>query len=77
MCAGAVSNCRFLSGFDGVFCEVALPYMHIPLALAELHRVLIPEAAKGDTAFSRLHVERIPPIIPKPKQSLFRFFFVL
>ena len=26
----------------GVFCSVALPYMHIPRTLAELHRVLTP-----------------------------------
>ena len=28
--------------FDGVFSEVALPYMHISRTLAELHRVLVP-----------------------------------
>src|SRR5271170_3608414 len=27
---------------DGVFCNVALPYMHLPRTLAELHRVLTP-----------------------------------
>ena len=28
--------------FDFVFCRVALPYMHVPRALAEMHRVLRP-----------------------------------
>jgi ubiquinone/menaquinone biosynthesis C-methylase UbiE len=47
------SNIRFVRGggeslpfadgsFDFVFSRVALPYMHVPTALREIHRVLVP-----------------------------------
>jgi ubiquinone/menaquinone biosynthesis C-methylase UbiE len=63
---------------DGVFCNVALPYMHIPRTLAELHRVLVP----GGWVKATLH----PPSFtwsefrnsfPRPKATLFRVFVLL
>jgi ubiquinone/menaquinone biosynthesis C-methylase UbiE len=60
---------------DGVLCNVALPYMNIPQALSELHRVLV----AGGWLRATLH----PPgftwsefrkSFPRPKQSLFRAF---
>jgi len=63
---------------DGVSCQVALPYMHIPRTLAELHRVLVPG---GWLRFS-LHNpsftwNEFRKSFPRPKQSLFRTFVFL
>lgn len=63
---------------DGVFCNVALPYMHIPRTLAELHRVLVP----GGWLKATLHApsftwNELRTTFPKPKQSLFRVFVLL
>jgi ubiquinone/menaquinone biosynthesis C-methylase UbiE len=60
---------------NGVFCNVALPYMHIPSALAELHRVLVP----GGWLKASLHAPRFTwsefrRAFPRPKASLFRAF---
>jgi ubiquinone/menaquinone biosynthesis C-methylase UbiE len=66
------------ASFDGVFSEVALPYMQIPRTLAELHRVLVPGGWLRVTlhlpAFTWLEFLRA---FPKPKQSLFRIFVLL
>lgn len=63
---------------DGVFCEVAFPYMHIPRMLAELHRVLIPggwlKATLHSPAFTWSEFRQS---FPRPKQSLFRVFVLL
>lgn len=63
---------------DGAFCEVALPYMHIPRTLAELHRVLAPggwlKATLHSPAFTWSEFRQS---FPKPKQSLFRTFVFL
>jgi ubiquinone/menaquinone biosynthesis C-methylase UbiE len=63
---------------DGVFCEVALPYMHIPRTLAELHRVLIPggwlRATLHSPAFTWSEFRKS---FPRPKQTLFRVFVFL
>jgi len=62
----------------GAFCEVALPYMHIPRTLAELHRVLVPggwlRATLHSPSFTCRELVRA---LPKPKQSLFRIFVLL
>jgi len=63
---------------DGVFCEVALPYMHIPHALAEIYRVLVP----GGWLRATLHVpeftyRELLKALPKPKASSFRVFVLL
>ena len=62
----------------GVICEVALPYMHIPQTLREIHRVLIP----GGWFKATLHAPRftwseLQRSFPKPKPSLFRVFVLL
>jgi len=63
---------------DGVFCEVALPYMHIPRTLAELHRVLVPggwfRVTLHNPSFTWSEFRKS---FPKPKQSLFRVFVFL
>jgi ubiquinone/menaquinone biosynthesis C-methylase UbiE len=62
----------------GVFCNVALPYMHIPRTLEELHRVLVP----GGWLKATLHTpgftwSELRNAFPKPKPSLFRVFVLL
>jgi len=63
---------------DGVFCNVALPYMHLPRALTELHRVMVPggwlTATLHDPGFSWRELRRA---FPRPKASLFRVFVLL
>jgi ubiquinone/menaquinone biosynthesis C-methylase UbiE len=63
---------------QGVCCNVALPYMHIPRTLAELHRVLVP----GGWLKATLHApgfawSEFRLSFPRPKQSLFRTFVFL
>jgi ubiquinone/menaquinone biosynthesis C-methylase UbiE len=63
---------------SGVLCEVALPYMHIPRTLRELHRVLAP----GGWLKATLHApsftwSEFVRSFPKPKPSLFRLFVML
>ncbi len=63
---------------DGVFCNVALPYMHIPRALAEVHRVLVPggwlKASLHSPSFTWSGLRKA---FPRPKASLFRAFVLL
>lgn len=63
---------------EGVFCEVALPYMHIPRTLAELHRVIVPGGWLRATLHSpRFTWRELVQCFPKPKQTLFRVFVLL
>jgi ubiquinone/menaquinone biosynthesis C-methylase UbiE len=62
----------------GVISGVALPYMHIPHTLAELHRVLVP----GGWMKLSLHApvftwSEFKRAFPKPKPTLFRTFVFL
>jgi len=63
---------------DGALCWVALPYMNIPRALAEIHRVLVPggwfAATLHPPAFTWSELKRS---FPRPKPSLFRSFVML
>ncbi len=63
---------------DGVFCNVALPYMNLPRALDELHRVLVPggwfKATLHPPGFTWSELRRT---FPRPKASLFRLFVLL
>lgn len=66
------------SSVEGAFCNVALPYMHIPSTLRELHRVLVP----GGWLKASLHAPRFTwsefrRAFPSPKASLFRTFVFL
>jgi len=64
--------------FDGVFSEVALPYMHISRTLAELHRVLVPGGWLRVTLHSpHFTWQEFLRAFPKPKPSLFRLFVLL
>jgi ubiquinone/menaquinone biosynthesis C-methylase UbiE len=62
--------------FDRVISSVALPYMNIQKALAEIHRVLIP----GGAASLSLHLpsftmgELVHTALPKPIPTLFRLY---
>ena len=63
---------------QGIFCNVALPYMHIPRTLGEVHRVLVP----GRWLKATLHApsftwSELRKSFPCPKQSLFRVFAFL
>lgn len=66
------------SSLQGVLCEVALPYMHIPRTLNELHRVLVPggwlKATLHAPGFTWSELRRS---FPKPKPSLFRLFVLI
>lgn len=60
------------------FCQVALPYMHIPRTLIELHRVLVP----GGWFRATLHTPRFSwqellRAFPLPKATFFRVFVML
>lgn len=63
---------------DGVLCCVSLPYMHIPKALAEIHRVLVPGgwliATLHSPAFTWSELRRS---FPRLKPTLFRVFVLL
>lgn len=63
---------------DGALCWVSLPYMNIPQALAEIHRVLVPGgwfiATLHPPAFTWRELRRS---FPRPKPSLFRTFVLL
>lgn len=66
------------ASMDGAVCGLSLPYMDIPGALAELHRVLVP----GGWLRATVHPPRFTwhefcQSFPKPKQSLFRLFVLL
>jgi ubiquinone/menaquinone biosynthesis C-methylase UbiE len=66
------------ASLDGVFCNVALPYMHIPRTLMELHRVLVPggwfKASLHPASFTWSEFRQS---FPQPRQSLFRMFVLL
>lgn len=61
-----------------VLCWVALPYMHIPRTVAEIHRVLIPggwfRAAVHSPGFTWSELRKA---FPKPKPTFFRVFVLL
>jgi len=60
---------------DGAFCEVALPYMHIPRVLAELHRVLAPGGwLKATLRAPSFTWGELKMSFPWPKQTLSRVF---
>jgi ubiquinone/menaquinone biosynthesis C-methylase UbiE len=63
---------------DGAICEIALPYMHIPRALAELRRVLVPRGwFKATLHPPRFTWNELLQSFPHPKQTLFRIFVLL
>jgi len=60
---------------DGVFWEVALPYMHIPRTLAELKRVLVPGGwLRATLHYPSFTYRELVAAFPKPKPNLFRTF---
>lgn len=68
---------------DGVISQVALPYMHIPRTLRELHRVLAPGGwlkmtlHPPDFTWNEFRRSFSPAPLPKLKASLFRTFVFL
>jgi ubiquinone/menaquinone biosynthesis C-methylase UbiE len=63
---------------DGVICQVALPYMHIPRTLAEVNRVLVPAGwLKATLHTPEFTWSEFRQSFPKPKPSLFRLFVIL
>ena len=64
--------------FEGALCWLSLPYMHIPKALAEIHRVLAP----GAWFIAALHTpsftwSEFRNAFPRLKPCLFRVFVLL
>jgi ubiquinone/menaquinone biosynthesis C-methylase UbiE len=64
--------------FRSIVCEVAMPYMNIPVALGEINRVLEP----GGTVHFSLHAFRftlyeITQAFPRPKPLLFRLWVLV
>jgi ubiquinone/menaquinone biosynthesis C-methylase UbiE len=66
------------ASFDRVISAVALPYMNIQKALAEIHRVLVP----GGSVSLSLHLpsftmaELLHNALPKPVPTLFRLYVI-
>lgn len=66
------------ASFDRVICSLALPYMDIPKALAEIHRILVP----GGHLFLSLHLPSLTirelrqNAFPKPIPTLFRLYVI-
>jgi SAM-dependent methyltransferase len=64
------------SSFDRVYCALAMPYMDIPRALAEIHRVLTSQG----TVFLSLHSaeftlkELLQHALPHPVPTLYRVY---
>lgn len=62
--------------FDSVISAIALPYMNIQKALAEIHRILVP----GGSLFLSLHApsftmaELLHKALPKPVPTVFRLY---
>ena len=66
------------ASFDWVISSVALPYMHIPKTLAEVHRVLVP----GGSAFFSVHpfqftLAEFRQSVPKPVAMIYRLYVLL
>jgi len=63
---------------DGVICRGALPYMTIPKALEELHRVLVPEGwlrvSLHPMGFAWSELRKC---FPRPRASAYRAFVIL
>lgn len=63
---------------DGVISNVALPYMDIPRALREVHRVLAPGGWLTMTRHpARFAWSELRRSLPRPRQSLFRVFVLV
>ena len=66
------------SAFQSIVCEVAMPYMNIPVALSEINRILEP----GGTVHFSLHAFRftlyeLRQAFPKPKALTFRLWVMV
>jgi len=66
------------SVFQSIVCEVAMPYMNIPVALNEINRILEP----GGTVHFSLHAFRftlyeLRLAFPKPKALMFRLWVMV
>ena len=66
------------ASFDQVISNVALPYMNIPMALAEAYRVLVP----GGRLLASLHPLRftlaeLGQALPNPKAALYRVWVLV
>jgi ubiquinone/menaquinone biosynthesis C-methylase UbiE len=66
------------SAFHSIVCEVAMPYMNIPVALSEINRILEP----GGTVHFSLHAFRftlyeLRLAFPRPKALLFRLWVMV
>jgi ubiquinone/menaquinone biosynthesis C-methylase UbiE len=78
LCARGESIPLANASVKGVFCEVALPYMHLPRVLAEWQRVLAP----GSWLRATLHPPsftwgELKMCFPNPKETLFRVLVLL
>lgn len=75
LCARAESLPFSDCSFERVVSAVAMPYTNIPLALAEIHRVLVP----GGSLFMSLHplrftLDELRHALRYPKASLYRLY---
>jgi ubiquinone/menaquinone biosynthesis C-methylase UbiE len=66
------------SSVSSVVCSIALPYMHIPKTLSEIHRVLHSGGIFRATLHSpRFTCSEFRQAFPSPKAMLFRMFVLL
>ena len=64
--------------FQTVVCQLALPYMNIPIALGEINRVLAPGGAVHLSLHAfRFTLHELTVAFPRPKALRFRFWVLL
>ena len=64
--------------FQTVVCQIALPYMNIPIALGEISRVLAPGGAVHLSLHAfRFTLHELTVAFPRPKALMFRFWVML
>jgi len=65
------------SAFQSIGCEVAMPYMNIPVALSEINRILEPGTVHFSLHAFRFTLYELRLAFPKPKALMFRLWVMV